>query len=53
MPRRQGCCGALHYHAGLVEPAKQFAAANCAAFGKELGRRSTRSSTTPAAAARC
>ncbi len=36
MPRTQGCCGALHYHAGLVEPAQQFAAANCAAFGEQL-----------------
>jgi glycolate oxidase iron-sulfur subunit len=32
VPRRQVCCGALHYHAGLEEPARQFAAANCAAF---------------------
>src|SRR5262249_3483916 len=37
IPREQGCCGALHYHAGLVEPAQQFAAANVEAFGKELG----------------
>jgi glycolate oxidase iron-sulfur subunit len=36
VPRRQGCCGALHYHAGLVAPAQQFASANCAAFGKQL-----------------
>jgi glycolate oxidase iron-sulfur subunit len=36
IPRGQGCCGALHYHAGLVEPAQQFAAANCAAFGEKL-----------------
>ena len=36
IPRTQGCCGALHYHAGLVEPAQQFAAANCAAFGQQL-----------------
>ena len=36
VPRTQGCCGALHYHAGLVEPAQQFAAANCAAFGEQL-----------------
>jgi glycolate oxidase iron-sulfur subunit len=36
IPRAQGCCGALHYHAGLVEPAQQFAAANCAAFGAKL-----------------
>jgi glycolate oxidase iron-sulfur subunit len=36
VPRTQDCCGALHYHAGLVEPAQQFAAANCAAFGEQL-----------------
>jgi glycolate oxidase iron-sulfur subunit len=36
VPRSQVCCGALHYHAGLVEPARQFAAANCAAFGEKL-----------------
>ena len=36
VPRTQGCCGALHYHAGLVEPAQRFAAANCAAFGSQL-----------------
>ncbi|MGH7173508.1 MAG: (Fe-S)-binding protein, partial [Gemmataceae bacterium] len=36
IPRTQGCCGALHHHAGLVEPAQQFAAANCAAFGQQL-----------------
>ena len=36
VPRSQGCCGALHYHAGLVEPAKQFAVANLMAFGNDL-----------------
>ena len=36
IPRAQGCCGALHYHAGLVEPAKKFASDNCAAFGEKL-----------------
>ncbi len=36
VPRQQGCCGALHYHAGLVEPALSFAEQNCAAFGSEL-----------------
>jgi glycolate oxidase iron-sulfur subunit len=36
VPRGQGCCGALHYHSGLVAPAQALAAANCAAFGKEL-----------------
>lgn len=36
IPRAQGCCGALHYHAGLVEPARKFASDNCAAFGEKL-----------------
>jgi glycolate oxidase iron-sulfur subunit len=36
VPRAQGCCGALHYHAGYEEPALQFARANCEVFGKEL-----------------
>ncbi|HTU21863.1 MAG TPA: (Fe-S)-binding protein [Gemmataceae bacterium] len=36
VPRTQVCCGALHYHAGLVEPAQGFAAANCSAFGQQL-----------------
>ena len=33
IPRNQGCCGALHYHAAREEPARAFAAANCEAFG--------------------
>jgi glycolate oxidase iron-sulfur subunit len=36
VPRAQVCCGALHYHAGLDEPARTFASANCQAFGREL-----------------
>src|SRR6516165_5048710 len=36
VPRAQACCGALHYHAGLVAPAQQFARANCDAFGPGL-----------------
>jgi glycolate oxidase iron-sulfur subunit len=32
IPRGQGCCGALHYHAALDEPAKAFARNNCGAF---------------------
>ena len=32
IPRKQGCCGALHYHAALDEPAKQFARQNFDAF---------------------
>jgi glycolate oxidase iron-sulfur subunit len=31
-PRTQVCCGALHYHAGLEEPAVEFAKKNCEAF---------------------
>ena len=38
IPRKQVCCGALHYHAGLVAPAQQLANANCEAFGRELGQ---------------
>jgi glycolate oxidase iron-sulfur subunit len=38
VPRGQGCCGALHYHAGLVEPAEKLAAANCAALGEQLAQ---------------
>jgi glycolate oxidase iron-sulfur subunit len=34
VPRSQVCCGALHYHAGLVEPAAKLAATNCAAFAE-------------------
>ena len=33
IPRRQGCCGALHYHAAEEPAAREFAAANCEAFG--------------------
>jgi glycolate oxidase iron-sulfur subunit len=32
VPRAQGCCGALAYHAADEKAAIQFAAANCAAF---------------------
>lgn len=32
IPSSQGCCGALHYHSGAEEPARAFAATNCAAF---------------------
>ncbi len=38
VPRAQACCGALHYHAGLVAPAQEFASTNCAAFGPELDK---------------
>ncbi len=36
IPRGQNCCGALHYHSGLVEQARNFAANNCEVFGKGL-----------------
>ncbi|HEV3449323.1 MAG TPA: heterodisulfide reductase-related iron-sulfur binding cluster [Gemmataceae bacterium] len=36
IPRSQVCCGALHYHSALEEPAKQFASANCEVFGGNL-----------------
>jgi glycolate oxidase iron-sulfur subunit len=37
VPRAQACCGALHYHAGLVAPAQVFTAINCTAFAKAVG----------------
>ena len=36
IPRKQVCCGALHYHAGLVAPAQHLANANCDVFAREL-----------------
>ncbi len=33
VPRGQGCCGALHLHAGLREPARRLARKNLRAFG--------------------
>jgi glycolate oxidase iron-sulfur subunit len=36
IPRGQVCCGALHYHAGLVQGAQNFASTNCDVFGKQL-----------------
>lgn len=32
IPRDQVCCGAIHYHAGSSEPARQFADTNLKAF---------------------
>ncbi len=32
IPPKQGCCGAIHFHAGSSEPARGFADANLAAF---------------------
>jgi glycolate oxidase iron-sulfur subunit len=36
IPRRQVCCGALHYHAAQEEQARMFAARNGDAFGSKL-----------------
>ncbi|MCE9529942.1 MAG: (Fe-S)-binding protein [Planctomycetes bacterium] len=33
IPRNQGCCGALHYHAAMEPQARELAGANCTAFG--------------------
>jgi glycolate oxidase iron-sulfur subunit len=33
VPRAQRCCGAIHFHAGSSEPARELADANVAAFG--------------------
>lgn len=32
IPQNQACCGAIHYHAGSSEPAREFADRNIAAF---------------------
>lgn len=32
VPRSQGCCGAIHFHAGASAPARELADANVAAF---------------------
>ncbi len=37
VPPRQNCCGALHYHAAMEEPARRFAAGNCDAFAPRAG----------------
>lgn len=36
LPRGQGCCGALHVHAGLTAEGRALAVVNVRAFGKEL-----------------
>lgn len=33
VPPRQGCCGALHYHAGYIDDTRDFAMKNVLAFG--------------------
>jgi len=35
VPQNQKCCGAIHFHAGSSEPAKEFADTNVAAFKPE------------------
>ena len=35
IPRNQGCCGALHYHAAEEDPARELAVQNCLAFGMD------------------
>lgn len=32
IPKSQGCCGAIHFHAGSSEPAREYADKNVAAF---------------------
>ena len=32
VPRNQACCGAIHFHAGSSDPAREFADTNVAAF---------------------
>jgi glycolate oxidase iron-sulfur subunit len=36
IPRAQVCCGALHYHAALEEPAQRFAEGNLTAFNDSV-----------------
>jgi glycolate oxidase iron-sulfur subunit len=35
VPPQQGCCGAIHFHAGSEAPARQFADQNVAAFSPQ------------------
>jgi glycolate oxidase iron-sulfur subunit len=35
IPRGQSCCGAIHYHSGVEQPALELARKNMAAFGAE------------------
>ncbi|REK10967.1 MAG: 4Fe-4S dicluster domain-containing protein [Planctomycetota bacterium] len=35
VPAHQACCGAIHFHAGSSEPAREFADANVAAFNED------------------
>jgi glycolate oxidase iron-sulfur subunit len=32
IPKTQGCCGAIHFHSGASEPAREFSLANLQAF---------------------
>ena len=38
IPRSQGCCGALHYHAAMEPEAREYAAKNCDTFGPEFDK---------------
>jgi glycolate oxidase iron-sulfur subunit len=42
IPRKQQCCGALHYHAAHDEPARRFGLVNCHVFCPGLIEGSTR-----------
>ena len=35
VPRNQACCGAIHFHAGSSDPAREFADANVGAFSHD------------------
>jgi len=35
IPKHQACCGAIHFHAGSSDPAREFADANVAAFNED------------------
>jgi glycolate oxidase iron-sulfur subunit len=39
VPRRQGCCGALHFHAGDEEGARRLAVANARSFAQTFRRK--------------
>ena len=42
IPRGQVCCGAIHYHSGVEQPALELARQNMAAFGADGRRRDHR-----------
>lgn len=53
IPRSQGCCGALHYHAAEEEPARRLAVQNCVAFEATDPARFARVDAVVANAAGC